>query len=429
MDIVFPILAFFSVLGATSRSLGWGFTAVLAFGYFNGVIRANFIGVYTTFMFDFALVGLYVGFYFRHDSEFRGIWERTSGLWVLALIGWPFFLTLLPMNDYLVQLVALRGTVFFLPTLLVATRLTLADLSILTRTLAVLNLCSLVVAVLLYYFGVETLFPQNQITQIIYMSRDVSGGYHRIPSTFLSAHAYGGTMLWSLFLLLDRVFGPNVTKMDRTLAAMGVVAAAAGILMCAARSPVVLVALTTLIAWSCTRFNLAVGVVATGLILGGFVLALTNERFQRSFTLEDTEFVSDRIRISANESFLVLATQYPIGAGMGSSAGTSIPYFLAERAPVAIGMENEYCRILIDQGWFGLGLWLGFLIWLFASPPKASVDCTWTIAMIIAYSLCLATWLTGFIGTGALSAIPGTVLMLVQMGLLARIRDQSEEGP
>jgi hypothetical protein len=424
MDILFPLVAFVASLVGTYRSLGWGFASVVATGYFSGVIRANFIGIYSTFMFDFAVLGLYAGFFMGHASESRDLWERPSGVWTLALIAWPVCLTLLPMNDYLVQLVALRATVFFLPVLLVATRLTAADFAMLARALAVLNLCALAVGIYLYIFGVEALYPRSAITQIMYSSGDVGGGFHRIPSTFLNAHAYGGTMLWTLSLLLDRVFGKNVAMPDRILAVLGTAAAIAGILMCAARLPVVVFGVATMIAWLCTRFNPVVGVVAAGLVLAGFVFALSNERFQRSFSLEDTELVSDRIRISANEGFFDLAGQYPIGAGMGSSIGTAIPYFLADRAPIAIGMENEYCRILIDQGWIGLGLWGGFIFWLFGRRPRARLESPWGICVILAYSLSLTTWITGFIGAGMLASIPGSVMMLAQMGLLARIREQ-----
>jgi hypothetical protein len=427
MEILFPIVAFLLCLAATYGSLGWGFASVFAVGYFSGVIRANYIGVYTTFMFDLALLGLYLGFVMSRSHELHEMWERPSGWWMLALIGWPICLALLPINDYLIQVAALRGTVFFLPAFFVATRLTAAEVANLARAVALLNLCAFAGGVYVYLNGVESLYPRNAITQIIYNSADAGGGHHRVPSTFLSAHSYGGTMLYSMVLLVDRSFGPNVGKLDRTLAALGVAAAIAGILMCSARSPIVLFGVATLIAWICTRFNPVVGMVAAGLTLAGFGIALSNERFQRALSLDDTEAVTGRIRVSANERFLELAVQYPIGAGMGSSAGTPIPYFLADRAPVPIGMENEYCRILIDQGWLGLVLWGGFLYWLFSRPPPLRLEAPWGIGVVLAYSLCLTSWLTGFIGLGLLASIPGSVLMLMLMGILARIREQADE--
>ena len=107
---------------------------------------------------------------------------------------------------------------------------------------------------------------------------------------------------------------------------------------------------------------------------------------------------------------------------MGSSAGTSIPFFLAHVAPEAIGLENEYCRILVDQGWVGLGGWLAFLGWLFVRPPPSRPADPWRIGVVLMYSLTLASWVSAFIGTGILSSVPGTVLLLTQMGVLVGVR-------
>ena len=40
------------------------------------------------------------------------------------------------------------------------------------------------------------------------------------------------------------------------------------------------------------------------------------------------------------------------------------------------------------------------------------------------YSLTLACWATAFIGTGILTSIPGTFLLLTQMGVLVTVRYQ-----
>ena len=47
MGIAFFLVAFAVVLLATFRSLGWGLLAMVAIGYFSGVIRANYLGVIT----------------------------------------------------------------------------------------------------------------------------------------------------------------------------------------------------------------------------------------------------------------------------------------------------------------------------------------------------------------------------------------------
>ena len=423
MGIAFFLVAFAVVLGATFRSLGWGLLAVVAVGYFNGVIRANDLGVFTTFMFDAAVLGLYVGYFITKSRLVEGVGSGLAGRFVLFLIVWPSLLCLVPINHYLVQCVALRATVWFLPVLLIATRLTTADLAVFARGMAVLNLVALAGGIYVFQNGVEALYPNNAITQIIYGSNDVAGyKYHRIPSTFLSAHAYGGTMLATLPFLLGRLVGLKVRLADRGLAAAGVVAAAGGMLMCGARSPLILLALTLAIAWLLSRLSVTLGLVGVVLVAGGLWFASTSERFQRATSLEDTEMVGNRIASSADASFLDLLGRYPFGAGMGSSAGTSIPFFLADVAPESIGLENEYCRILVDQGWVGLGGWLAFLVWLFVRPPPSRPADPWRIGVVLMYSLTLASWVSAFIGTGILSSVPGTVLLLTQMGVLVGVR-------
>jgi hypothetical protein len=423
MDAVFPILAFAAALLATTRSLGWGLLAVIAVGYFNGVVRANFLSVFTTFMFDAGILGLYVGFFFGRERQAAAVWSGPAGQFVLFLIAWPTLLTLIPINSFLVQLVALRATVWFLPVLLIATRLTAADLATLARGLAVLNLVALAGGLYVYVNGVESLYPRNAVTNIIYASRDVGDfEYHRVPSFFLNSHAYGGAMLFSLPFLLGRLFGPRVGPWDRLLAAAGVVAAIAGMLLCAARLPLALFAIAGLIAWACSRFSLALGVGAAGIVAAGVALAATSERLQRAATLENTEVVSERIQGSANEQFFELLGKYPGGAGMGSSVGTSIPYFLADQAPEAIGLENEYSRILVDQGWVGLFGWLAFLGWLLVRPPRPRFAVPWQLGAVLMYALVLTNWATAFIGAGTLSAVPGSVLLLTQMGVLVAVR-------
>jgi hypothetical protein len=419
-----PLLAFLATFTFTIRSLGLGLVVVFIVGYANGVVRANFLSVYTTFMFDASLLGLYAGFMVGWPRETAEVLRGPAGKWVLTLILWPVLLSLVPVNDYFVQLVALRATVWFLPVLLIASRLRAADLDTLTRGLAVLNLVALGGGIYVYINGVESLYPENPVTQIIYKSNDVAGyQYHRVPSIFLSSHSYGGTMLFTLPFLLERVFGRGARPTDRALAVAGIGAAVAGILMCAARQPVIVFGAMMVVGWMVARFHLGIGLVAVGLTAVALGVATGNERLQRAITLEDTEFVSERVRASANESFLDLMVQYPAGAGMGSAVGTSIPYFLADRAPTAIGLENEYSRILVDQGIVGLGLWLAFLVWLLHRPPPFRLDVPWGLGVVFMFALVSTNWLTAFIGAGMLSAVPTSVLLLVQMGILVRVRE------
>lgn len=425
VQVFLPFAAFAVALLGTSRSLGWGLAVVAAVGYANGVARANFLGVYSTFMFDAGLLGLYAGWLSFHPQRAASVLGGATGVFVLLLTVWPVVITALPVNDYLIQLVALRGTVWFLPVALIATRLTDADLTALARGLSVLNVGALAVAVYEFVYGIEAVFPLNAVTEIMYRSGDVAGyTAFRIPSTFLSAHSYGGAMLFTLPFVLDRLFGRGAGFVDRSLAACGVAAAVAGLLMCAARSPLVVLALATVLAWVVSRFSLWFGLAAGGLIAAGVALALTSDRLQRAASLEDSEFVAQRVGGSASGNFLDVLAEYPFGAGMGSSVGTSIPFFLADRAPPQVGLENEFSRITVDQGWVGLGLWLAFLVWLLVRPPHTRFGRPWQLGRVLMYALALSTWATAFIGTGVLSAVPGSVLLLVQMGVLAAARER-----
>jgi hypothetical protein len=298
------------------------------------------------------------------------------------------------------------------------------------RGLAGLNVVALAAGLYTFAYGVEALYPENAVTYIIYASKDVAEfTYHRVPSIFLSAAAYGGAMLFSLPLLLDRTFGAGVGIADRVLAAAGAAAAIGGVLLCASRSPVVMTVLAALIAWAVTRFDLRIGLVAAGLVVAGGVVALTSDRLQRVASLEDPEVVSDRVRGSMDDSFLDLLSDYPLGAGMGSSAGTSIPYFLGDRAPKAVGLENEYCRIMVDQGWIGLVAWCVFLGWLLGRPPPVLLHSSWGLGVVLMYALLLTNWGTAFLGTGTLSSVPSSVMMLAQMGVLIRIRERVAVRP
>jgi hypothetical protein len=422
MSAFFPVVAFLVTFAAVFWSLGRGFVAMLAVGYICGVIRANYLGLYTTFMFDAGVLGLYLGFLVKRSQE--GQAERSAAVpFVVFLIAWPALLTLLPINHYLVQLVALRATVWYLPVLLVALRLRAPDLVLMTRGLAILNLVALAGGVYLFRYGIETLYPMNPVTVIIYKSNDVTGAnkFHRIPSFFLSAHAYGGTMLLTLPLLVGRLAAPRVRLLERLLAAAGVVAAVGGIVICGARTPVALLAAAGLVAWGLSRFSISLGLGMAIVLWGAIEFASTNERFQRAASLTDTKVVADRVAFSGNASFLDLLFDYPMGAGMGSAVGTNIPYFLAHLAPKAVGMENEYARILIDQGCVGLGGWLAFVVWLFIRPPPRRAS-PWRLTLLLMYSLCLIHWLTAFMGAGMLVAVPLAVLLLTQMGVLAAVR-------
>jgi hypothetical protein len=140
---------------------------------------------------------------------------------------------------------------------------------------------------------------------------------------------------------------------------------------------------------------------------------------QRFFELTDPEAIVGRAHGSVNEGVLDIMLDHPLGAGLGAGA-PSIPYFLADRAPPPIRVENEYARLVIDVGWIGLGLWLAFLAWLYTRPLHRSAEPVIYWAGLFGHGLTLTAWGTALIGTGLLVSIPGSALFLIQMGIVAQ---------
>jgi hypothetical protein len=133
--------------------------------------------------------------------------------------------------------------------------------------------------------------------------------------------------------------------------------------------------------------------------------------------LQDVEMVSGRIAGGVNMGFLDLAADYPFGNGLGGG-GTSIPYFLNPRIENPVGMENEYARIMLEQGLVGLGLWIVFIVWLLTRLGQGPAD-PWFLGRRLAWGTCAAYFATGLIGTGLLTSVPQTCLLLLNAGWIA----------
>ncbi len=236
--MVFPILAFCLVFVVSQRSLTFGLLGTIAVGYFSGIVRANFQSIATTFFFDAGIAGLFFSCIFGHTRAIRKAVFSQSGQFCLLLIIWPLILSMAPVNNFWVQLVALRGSVLLLPIFIIATKLTKDDALLLARGFAVLNLIAMVIGIWIYFVGVEKFYPVSAVTRIIYNSQDAgAAAKHRIPSTFLSAHAYGNTMVLTLPMLMGSLLQRKRFPIDATLLSLGVIAAIVGILLCAARQP------------------------------------------------------------------------------------------------------------------------------------------------------------------------------------------------
>jgi hypothetical protein len=69
MGLAFALIAFLGFLAAAFRPLGWHSVALLAVGSASGVVRANYMGLYTTFMLDRAVLALYSGLIIKQPGR------------------------------------------------------------------------------------------------------------------------------------------------------------------------------------------------------------------------------------------------------------------------------------------------------------------------------------------------------------------------
>ena len=138
------------------------------------------------------------------------------------------------------------------------------------------------------------------------------------------------------------------------------------------------------------------------------------ERLQRFRSLQDPEFIVQRIGDSVNRSFLDLVRNYPLGNGLGGG-GTSVPYFLQDRIRNAVVMENEYARILLELGIPGLCMWAVFIGWIFTRRHIKREDLFY-VGRRLAYVVCACVFTTGLIGTGLFTSVPSTTILLLLTG-------------
>jgi len=293
--------------------------------------------------------------------------------------------------------------------------------------LAALNLVAFGFAGAEYLIGVPKFYPLSPVTQIIYASGDVAGGYFRIPAIFTSAAAYGGMMAFSLPYLIG-LWGQSEVAKIRLLAALGAVAGMIGVLLSASRTSFIQGAIMLMVSIFGTRIKTIHRVILIVLILIVAILALSNERLQRFESLKDTDYVSDRIAGSVNRSFLEILVEYPMGNGLGGG-GTSMPYFVQGQVRNPIGMENGYALILCELGVIGLLLWLVFIAWFLSRVGVAFARSAWTNARKMAWCLSAFAFATAWIGTGMLTSIPATVMLLLGVGWTVVPEQQEARSP
>jgi hypothetical protein len=417
-----------TVLG--KRSIVDGLKVVLTVGYLYGIVRANLINPFSHFIADAAVGGLFLAQLFRPlPPEER---RRLAGLrsWVIVLVLWPLVLFAFPVQDMMVQLVGLRGNILILGFLLLGARLDSSDYYELALWLAGLNILAFGLAATEYVIGIEPFFPRSDVTELMYASRLFIGSesaqsvVYRIPSSFSSAHAYGGTMVMTLPVLLGawvarRVPGARGPKpaWHTYLLLAALPLTMLGVFMSAARQHAVMLFLLLAVTLVSGRMRMAHRIVwLVGLLVVGALVA-QNARLQRFTTLEDDELVRQRVHTSVNESFLDYAAEYPMGNGLGGG-GTSMPYFLAKRVRSVGVLENEYGRILLEQGIPGLILWFGFVGWLLFRATRLGAG-PWGFGRRLAWVLVVSYFITAFIGFGLLAAIPQSYIFFTLTGWIA----------
>jgi O-antigen ligase len=79
-------------------------------------------------------------------------------------------------------------------------------------------------------------------------------------------------------------------------------------------------------------------------------------------------------------------------------------------------MENEYARILCEQGIIGLMLWLGFIAWYLSRVFQVFAKGSWATSRRLVWTYSVLTLAIGVIGEGMLTAIPATAMLLLGIG-------------
>jgi hypothetical protein len=415
--LILCVIAFLSSLLVARRSLAYGLIAVAAWGYAYGILRANLLTAASHFIFDAGLLGLYCGqlaqCFHRADSPRIG----QLRLWLALLVIWPLLICCAPFQPLLVSIVGFRGAAFFLPVALLGARLASKDLTKLAFGLAALNLIALAFATAEYFQGIERYYPISPVTYIVYASGDVAGNTaYRLPGTFVTAHAFAGTVVSTLPFL----FGAWTLEQSRWLRQFllfGMGAAILGMLMAATRVHFLVTLVLVAVATLTGQFGAKRRVIWMLMIIALAIAAFRNERFQRFKTLADTDMVSERVAGSVNQTFWEILIDYPFGNGMGGG-GTSMPYFLMNQVQKPVGLESEYSRILVEQGIIGLLFWIAFIAW-FLSRRTAFVPGPWVAGRRLAWVACVCYFVTGMLGTGMLTSIPQTLLLALSLGWAA----------
>lgn len=425
------LLAFTSSFGVGMSNWRLSLCLMIAWGYFYGILKAHLVYSGGHFIFDAATLGFYAALVTKPPTQEEMSGGRDLKPWVIVLIGWPIFMVIVPLQHYLIQLVGLRGNALWLPMILVGSWIDRRAFVMLATTFAVMNVVAFAFALGEYSLGVEYFVPDNEVTRIVYLSNDIKNqageATLRIPSIFANAHSYAGTMVLTTAWIIGCITASGVIGwFGKPLYITGLVFALFGVFIAGPRLPVATLAILILVRIFTSRLNF--GFLILTFIVGAGVMyfVLQNERMQRFLELQDVEMVGGRISSSVNIKFIDVVTDYPMGRGMGAG-GTSIPYFLQHYLPDGLGMtlENEYGRIVLEQGLPGMAFFVSFLIYWMLKPLNKKDQ--FYDSKVLLWALILVWSGTMLIGCGAFATIPGAALMLLTVGFVfGRVKNKKE---
>ena len=153
MSLYLVLISFGLCYWAGKRSLVNGLIALLAVGYSYGITRANVPETLSHFIFDAGVIGLYMAQLFRHLSPSEEFRVGPLRMWLEFLIVWPLLLFLVPIQDWLIQFVGLRGSIFLLPFMFLGARLDGEDRHRLAVWIAGFNVVAFCLRVLNIFSG------------------------------------------------------------------------------------------------------------------------------------------------------------------------------------------------------------------------------------------------------------------------------------
>ena len=93
--------------------------------------------------------------------------------------------------------------------------------------------------------------------------------------------------------------------------------------------------------------------------------------------------------------------------------GTSIPYFLSDQILEPVAAENEYVRIMLEEGVLGVFMWIGFVVWI---ATRSAGHMKPPLARRLARFMTLVYFAMACLGTCLLASVPQSALLLLAAG-------------